>query len=213
MIRRFEKIAFYVLAFHGFMQLVRCQDWPPIIFNATNTTTFQNRVLLKLRPHSLISTRKSIGNSRKNRTAGLWSVDACLVEGKATSVPSALLLMPVTLPYMDNTLAEDVVGRQVSNDPQSVIGANGNAALTIGESIVAGIGAAKNNHTMLYVAAGASVVQLLINGVMKKAPNAQVYFSRLLPEVVPLSAGSCGQWYLFSGLVKEPRVQVFEVRF
>jgi hypothetical protein len=114
------------------------------------------------------------------------------------------------IPFLPNDLAEDVVGRQVSGDPQSIISANGNETLNLATTLVTGLGIVTKSTNTVYGAAAAGIAQLIINLATKKAPSATPYFSRLLPDSIPLSS-SCGTWYVFSGLIRKAEPVAWEV--
>jgi hypothetical protein len=184
------------------------QSWPVVVYNAPGTAG-ASRAIVKLMPISTVATRKPLGG----KTAGLWTIEACVVEGSVKSIPRTLLLAHSTVPFLPNDLAEDVIGRQVASDPNTLISTQGNAFISMVTALVSGLGIAAKSPNTVYAATAASVAQLLINSATKRAPNAQPYFSRLLPELVPVSS-NCGTWYLFAPLVRDAakKGEVWEVR-
>jgi hypothetical protein len=180
-------------------------NWKSIPFDAPTTV----QAIAQATPISIMSTRKVLG---KGRSVGLWKISICSRNG-AVTLPAEQVLMGSTIPFIPNVLAEDIVGRQVSTSPVSVISANGNTALSLATTVVAGIGIAAKSPNTLYASAAASVAQLFINLATQQAPNATPYFSSLLPSTVAFNAqNACGTWYLFSSPIKNAKVEMWEVR-
>ena len=180
-------------------------NWQSVPLPAPNTTTVTTVQAVPIRT---LSTRRVFG---RQQNVSLWKISAC-TQGSAITLASERLLMGTTIPFMPNALAEDIVGRQISTDPTTIIGKNGNAALTLATTLVTGVGIVAKSPNTLYASVAASVLQFIINAATAQAPNAGPYFSQLLPETLTFGAQGCGWWYAFSSLMKDPQVQVWNVK-
>jgi len=154
---------------------------------------------VKATPIRLVTTRKALGN----RVAGLWTIDVCAHGNASVAISRGRLLMPSTLPFLPNDLAEDVINRDAAGSFESTLSASGGTLLAIGGSITAGIGYAAKSPTAVAVGAGVSVVQLLIGLATKRAPAPTAYASKLLPATVAVTANGCEEWFVYTGLVRE----------
>lgn len=191
--------------------LARPQEitWTPQVFTAPGTTLTRNAVLVKVTPIYFTAARKALG---KGKALGQWRVDVCHVSGTDV-IASTLVLAPSVIPFVPNDFAADVIGRQVANDPQSVISNNGNTVISLTSTLMTGLGIATKSPNTVYAAAALGVAQLIVNVATHKAPSATSYLARLVPETIMLAPGTCGQWYAFSGLMKDPAVSVWIVRY
>jgi hypothetical protein len=177
-------------------------SWQSLPFAAPGTTL----ATAQATPIRTVATRQVLG---PGKAVQLWKISVC--TNSALVLPTERLLMGTTIPFIPNTLAEDIVGRQVSSDLVTIIGKNGNTALTLATTIATGVGIVAKSPNTLYASAAASVLQLVINAATTQAPNAQPYFSQLLPETLNFSAQGCTWGYLFSTVVGGG-VQKWEVR-
>lgn len=182
---------------------IAAQTWTPLPVSAPNSTSV---VTLVMKPMSLYSTRKVIG---EGRTVGLWRVGVCNDTAQRIVVPRERLMAAVPdVIDLPNDLAEDVVGRQTSAAPASFLGANGDKLLNFASSglMVGGVVSGTGNAT--YAGLGLAGLMFIFQSISKTAPTAQPYFSQLLPSAIPLDPGACSGYYVFASLMKgaAPRV-------
>ncbi len=163
-------------------------------------------------PISQSTVRGAFGRAKKASIV-LWTCQICNETATPVQLRRERVLMAAPwLLALPNDLAEDAIGRQVANDPQSFLGTNGNAVLTLGSTIATAAGVVAKSPAASYIGAGMLVGQFFINLATKRAPNAQPYFSRLLPSIVPLGAGGCDTYFIFASPVHNASPIIVEVR-
>lgn len=179
------------------------QSWIPLPAGSTAPSV----VTLTVKPISLVSTRRVLG---QGRAVGLWSVSPCNdTLSSRLIVPRPRLMAAVPdLVDLPNDLAEDIVGRQTTAAPASFIGTNGDKILGLISTGLMIAGFATGTKQATYVGAGTAGLQFVFQSIGSRAPTAQPYFSRLLPTLIPLEPGQCGEYFLFASLMHnaQPRV-------
>lgn len=181
---------------------------PSMPFDAPGTTDAP-RVFGLLTPVGDKTTKNIIG---RGKTAYLWKCMICSNSPLPLQLAQEEILMANgvnQIPILSNALAQDVIGRQVNNSIDSVIGANGNQAVSIISNLVGGIGLVTKSTNTVYAAAAMAIGQALINLATNRAPKATPYLNALLPQILILPAStptvrSCNTSYIFVAPMKNP---------
>ncbi len=176
-------------------------EFPSVPFQPP-TTTGAGSISVVLKHVGSMTLKRVLGDGR---SADLWTVGVCNETAGKVVAPRVRIMGAFAVTDLPNDLAEDVVGRQTSANPKSVIGDNGDTILGLGASGLALGGIASGTAAASYAGVGMAGLQLVFRILAKQAPSATPYFSKLLPDVVGLDPGACGQWYLFSSLMRDTR--------
>lgn len=168
---------------------------------------------IRITPLHPISTRAALG---KGKTAYLWSVDACNVNPthQPITLKQGRIKLETDLPIIPNHLAATVVNFQVNNDPASILGTNGDAAVDMVSTVVTAGGVALKSKSASWVGAGIMVAHFFIKALIKpRVPAATVPLAELVPDDIAIAADSCAPTYFWVvSPVHNPRSQVLEIR-
>lgn len=158
----------------------------------------QVRAIMK--PISLAATTPIFG---KGRDVGFWQLEACNDASSAVIIPRARFMMEFPAVHdIPGAQVADQLSRKAASDPRSLIGANGDAALSWVSSGLSVIGLTTRAKTAGKVGIGLSLLQLLLGVIKKSEPNPTPYLTSLLPDTISLAAGACGSYYVAASLTK-----------
>ncbi len=162
------------------------------------------QVTVTLKPISLVTTRKVIGEGRR---AGLWTVTSCSDAGVRLLVDRGRIASAFPeLRDLPNDLAEDVVGRQTAADVRSVLGSKGDELIGFASQGLAVGGFITGTDGAGYAGLALAGAQMIFRMLGKTAPTATPYYSRLLPDQVTVPPGGCAPtYYLFASLMQGAR--------
>ncbi len=163
----------------------------------------QVRAIMK--PISLAATTPIFG---KGRDIGFWQLEACNDTTAPVIVPRARFMMEFPAVH-DIPAAQiaDQLTRKAAADPRSLIGNNGDAALSWVSSGLSVIGLTTRAKAAGKVGIGISLLQLVLAAVKRSEPNPAPYLTALLPDTVSLAPGACGSYYVAASLTKAAATQ------
>ena len=168
---------------------------------------------IRVAPLHVISTRAALG---KGKTAYLWSIDACNVNPthQPVHLQQGRIKLETDLPIIPNHLAATVVNFQVQNDPNSILGTNGDAAVDMIGTVTSTVGISSKSKAVGKIGAGILIAHFLIKVLVKpKVPQATVPLAELLPDEITLQADSCSPTYFWVvSPVHDPKTKILEIR-
>ena len=150
-----------------------------------------------------------LGEATAKRTLGtnytLWRVYPSTLDLAATSIPRGAVTSITPIAEIPSKMARDIVTKGAGTNKWTLLGRGWDEGSPLASGALGAIGWAADSRGSIYAGAGITVISLIRRLLKGQAPTPAIYAEDFLPETIPCNKGTCGEWFVLTERVAEPK--------